>query len=58
MADHTYKYGKSWTRSEGAVYNGHGKEIREPSAYFEAVGENRYGYNSGYSNARGEFEWT
>ena len=27
-------------------YNGHGERIRNPRAYFRAVRENRYGYNS------------
>ncbi len=29
-----------------AYYNGHGERIRNPRAYFRAVRENRYGYNS------------
>jgi len=50
----SYSRGKNWTSSRGRYYNGYGQRIRNPYSYFEAVGENRYGYNRSYRNGYGE----
>jgi hypothetical protein len=47
------QYGKSWTVSEGKLYNGVGAAIEKPAAYFSAVADNKYGYNTSYTTGAG-----
>ena len=36
-------------RDEWTGNNGHGERIRNPEAYYQAVREDRYGFNSDYT---------
>ena len=36
-------------RDDWNGHNGHGERIRNPSAYYRAVEEDRYGFNSDYT---------
>jgi len=49
-----YIRGKNWSSNRGSYFNGQGRRIYKPKAYFYAVSTNKYGYNSCYRNGNGE----
>jgi hypothetical protein len=49
-----YARGQNWSASSGTYRNGRSEQIQNPGGYFDSVGSNRHGYNSGYANGRGE----
>ncbi|GAQ82377.1 hypothetical protein KFL_001090250 [Klebsormidium nitens] len=59
MASGNYQQGKNWTsggdgKGNATYSNGYGEKISNPSAYFDTVAKNSYGYNNSYSNGNGK----
>lgn len=53
FSNRNYRKGNNWSANGGTYRNGNGRRISKPRAYFKAVADNKYGYNSGYRNGNG-----